>query len=74
MILNEDYFNELELDDEDVLSIEDINDNVDIYTDTKTLFNHLFSRYAYCLSISVTRNYNFINIYNIDEIWETVIP
>ena len=57
MILNEDYFDDLKLTDEDIESSNDIDiSNNNEYTTSEEWFADIKSRYAHCIEIPLMRD------------------
>ena len=57
MILNEDYFKDLDLTDDDIVSSDDDFNSDDIYYDTPAeYYNVMTSRYTHCIIFSVDSN------------------
>ena len=57
MILNEDYFDDLKLTDEDIESPEaETSSSYDEYDNPEQMFIDMKSKYAHCIEISLKRN------------------
>ena len=70
MLLNEDYFKDLELTDDDI-SDNESSDIIQDYQDMESLDKHLRDKYKQCIVIESESLYN---IYSLDELWNRVIP
>ena len=68
MILNEDYFDDIEITDDDVNSENNFSDNSHI--NPEQLFNQMTSTYSHCLTIKIEKH----DIIRDDEIWNNQIP
>ena len=69
MLLNEDYFNEIEITDDDITD-KDTNYNNEQQPDIETYFNHMFSDYTHCIGIIIEQP----DLYNNKVLWEQYYP
>lgn len=67
MLIDGDYFKNIDIMDDDITA-DDINDDVMEYTDTKSLFTHLFSKYTHYMSVTTSMEYPCKN----KEKWDNI--
>lgn len=69
MLINEDYFKDIEISDNDIYDSE--NTVTDNEYDPESLFNYLTSRYSHCMTICV-RTVGEQDIYKVEKLWENL--
>ena len=71
MLLNEDYFNKIEITDDDITD-KDTNHNNDQQPNIETYFNHMFSDYTHCIGIIIDQKQP--DLYLNKVLWEQYYP